>query len=341
MSPIIRPIESKHVWEDFISTCKPNTFLQSWQWGGFHERTGHAVRRLGVYDAERLVACALIILIKARRGSFLFCPHGPIVRVGADVPAILNALVPSLRKAAREAGCHFVRISPLLARSDEHWRVFRDLGFRSAPIHMHPELAWILDVTPPEDELLKNMRKTTRYSIRKAEADGVNVRISRDPADVETFWTVYRATVDRHHFTPFSKDYLRREFESFAADDRAAWFFASYQGDVIAAAMVIYDRRSGYYHQGASIQKYSKITASHLLQWRAIQEAKKRGCSFYNFWGVAPENRPRHPWAGLSLFKKGFGGFAEEYVHAQDLVMSPKYWFTWGVETARRMRRGL
>ncbi len=341
MSLVIHPIESKTAWDGFIAASEPNTFLQSWQWGEFHARTGHAIRRLGIYDGDVPVGCALVILIKARRGSFLFCPHGPVLRAGTDAAAAFKALARSLRELAQESKCHFIRMSTLLLKSDEHERIFRELGFRSAPIHMHPELAWILDVAPGEDALLRGMRKTTRYSIKRAESDGVEIRLSADPEDVETFWTVYRATVDRQHFTPFSKDYLRKEFEAFASDGQAAWFFGSYRGDVISAAMIVFDRHSGYYHQGASIQKYPKITASYLLQWRAIQEAKRRGCSQYNFWGVAPEGRPRHPWAGLSLFKKGFGGRAEEYVHAQDLVLSPRYWLTWGVETARRMRRGL
>lgn len=341
MSLIVRPVESKQEWEAFVAACRPNTFLQSWEWGEFNRVTGNPAVRLGAYDGERLVGCALVITIKARRGSFLFCPHGPIVREGGDAASVLRTLVASLRDMAKRSGCAFIRFSPLLADTDEHRRLFNGLGFRPAPIHVHPELSWILDVRPAEEDLLKAMRKTTRYSIRKAESDGVRIRMSRDPDDVETFWVVYQATVDRQNFTPFSKAYLRREFETFAEHDRAAWFFGSYNGEVISAAMVIFDGHSGYYHQGASIQKYPKITASYLLQWRAIQEAKRRGCSSYNFWGISPENRPKHPWAGLSLFKKGFGGVAEPYVHAQDLVLRPRYWLTWALETARRIKRGL
>ncbi|HWQ99322.1 MAG TPA: peptidoglycan bridge formation glycyltransferase FemA/FemB family protein [Candidatus Methylomirabilis sp.] len=341
MSVTIRPVESKQTWETFMDGCSPNTFLQSWLWGDFHERTGHTIHRLGAYDGHDLVGCALIILVKARRGSFLFCPHGPIVRPGADVVIVIRALADRLLAMAKESGAAFIRVSPLLADGMEHTRLFRSLGFRPAPIHMHPELAWILDVTASEDDLLRDMRKTTRYSIRKAESDGVEIRMSSDPVDVETFWTVYRSTVDRQNFTPFSKEYLRKEFETMSADGRAAWFFGSYNGCVIAAAMIIFDRHAAYYHQGASTHEYPKITASYLLQWHAIKEAKRRGCAVYNFWGISSEDRPKHPWAGLSLFKKGFGGHAEPYLHAQDFVIHPRYWFTWVLETIRRIRRGL
>ena len=51
----------------------------------------------------------------------------------------------------------------------------------------------------------------------------------------------------------------------------------------------------------------------------AIKEAKKRGCKVYDFWGFTdPEKFPKHPWAGPTLFKMGFGGHKEEYVKTQD-----------------------
>jgi lipid II:glycine glycyltransferase (peptidoglycan interpeptide bridge formation enzyme) len=36
---------------------------------------------------------------------------------------------------------------------------------------MHPEITWSLILNLSEEELLKNMRKTTRYLIRQAEKD--------------------------------------------------------------------------------------------------------------------------------------------------------------------------
>jgi lipid II:glycine glycyltransferase (peptidoglycan interpeptide bridge formation enzyme) len=84
------------------------------------------------------------------------------------------------------------------------------------------------------------------------------------------------------------------------------------------------------------------------LQWEAIKEAKSRGCKTYNFWGIAPEiKNPEdikvslHPWAGLSLFKMGFGGERKEYVKTQDLDVSPKYWLNYIIEVLRKHKRRL
>jgi lipid II:glycine glycyltransferase (peptidoglycan interpeptide bridge formation enzyme) len=77
-----------------------------------------------------------------------------------------------------------------------------------------------------------------------------------------------------------------------------------------------------------------------LIQWEAIKEAKKRGMTRYNFWGVAPENNPDHRFAGLSLFKRGFGGEDFEYLHAQDLIINkPRYLLNYLIESFRKIIR--
>jgi len=338
----IREIKDKNEWENFMSAVRPSSFLHSWAWGKFNDAIGSRVFYLGVYDRNELAAAALILLIAAKRGSFLFCPHGPIIRSEEKKKDVINALREYLMSLAKLERCAFIRISPLLGNNPGNEKLFTDLGFKQAPVHMmHPELSWILDITPTEADLLMAMRKTTRYCIRKAEKDGVETAVSSSPDDVEIFWDIYRATVDRQNFTPFSKNYLHSEFEIFNKDDGVRLFFAKYNNEVVAAAFIVFYGGFAFYHHGASIHKYPKITAPYLLQWAVIREAKKRGCKFYNFWGVVPEEMRKHPWAGLSLFKRGFGGSSCEYVHAKDLVVTSKYWLNYLVETVRKKKRGL
>lgn len=345
MLDVIKLIESRNSWNAFLRQIQPNTFLQSWEWGEFQRATGEKIWRLGIYDnPDALCAAALIIKVRARRGAFLFCPHGPIFSCNmkhVTCNIVLEKFVGYLKELAKKEGCSFIRFSPLMLKTVEHEKLWHGIGFREAPIHMHPELAWILDITPSEDELLKGMRKTTRYAIRKAEKDGVTVTKCTNPGDIDKFWAVYRTTVSRQHFVPFSKTYLRKEFETFSAEDRAVLFFGTYRGEVIASAFVVFTPWSAFYHHGASTPKYTNIPASQLVQWHAILEAKRRGCVKYNFWGIAPEGAKNHPWAGLTTFKRGFGGFAEQYVHAKDFALTRKYWLAYLVEKARKIKRGL
>ncbi len=327
-----------------MASKEEKTFLQSWNWGEFNRAQGSKIWRLGIFNDGSLWGAALVIKVKARRGTFLFVPQGPIFDKNFQF-SIFNFqfLINYLKGLALDEGCDFIRISPALDRSEKNQKLFQGIGFRRAPIHMHAELMWILDIAPKEEKLLKDMRKTARYSIRKAERDGVKIIKSLEPNDVLRFNKIYKETAERHSFTPYSLGYLQKEFECFAKDDQAMIFLAEYNGEIVAAAMIIFYGSSAFYHHGASSSKHGEVPSAYLLQWEAIREAKNRGCKIYNFWGIAGADPPvgGHPWAGLTLFKKGFGGFSKEYLPAQDLPLRPQYWLSFIVEKIRKAKRHL
>lgn len=336
MNASIIPITSKDVWDAFLENKKPFTFLQTWNWGNFQQKFGNKIFRLGLYDDNRLCGVALIIKIEARRGSFLFCPHGPLFSWHKD--NYFQIFFQYMQSLAKKEQVNFIRLSPLEFDADENRKLLKEYGFRPAPMHMHVELAWILDIRPSEDELLHSMRKTSRNAIKKAIKEGVEVHSSDSLVEFDAFYDIYKTTAKRHSFVAFSPKYVKTEFEAFHADKKVLFFFAKYQGKTIATAFILFSNGSAFYHHGASIR--SQVNASHLLQYEAIKEGKKRGMTHYNFWGIAPDNQPRHPFAGITVFKKGFSGFSQRYVHAQDYIINSKYWLNYLIEQARKMKRG-
>ncbi|KKS63763.1 MAG: FemAB family protein, partial [Candidatus Daviesbacteria bacterium GW2011_GWA1_42_6] len=108
-------------------------------------------------------------------------------------------------------------------------------------------------------------------------------------------------------------------------------------GKLLAQAFVIFYGQEAAYHYGAGTEEGRKYPGAYLIQWEAIKEAKKRGMTRYNFWGVAPSDKPSHRFAGVSLFKRGFGGSEFEYLHAQDLVINrSRYLINTAIENLRR-----
>ena len=359
----IKEIKEKNIWEDFLLECEEKTFLDSWNWGEFQKMTGNKIWRLGIYNNGELSSVALVIKTIARRGTFLFVPHGPAIALatraqrrveknGCSSSAagkpnikyeILKTLLDELKKIAKEEKVDFIRVSPIWEKSEENNKIFKDLKFREAPIHMHPEASWKLDIRPGEEELLKNMRKTTRYLIRQAQKDeNIDVFQRWDISDVEVFNKIHQAVVKVQKFVPFSLEYFKKEFSVFRADSQISIFFARYKKEIAASCYVIFWSNIGFYHHAALLPKYHKIPLAYLLQWEAIKEAKKRGCVLYDFWGfVDPQKNPTHPWAGPTLFKMGFGGYKKEFVKTQDLPLSKLYWLTYLFEKIRKSKRGL
>ena len=92
---------------------------------------------------------ALIIKIKAKRGNFLFVPHGPVFaqKIKNEKIKIKN-YIEKLKKylidLAKEENYSFIRIAPTLLDTKENLKIFSDLGFNKAPIYMHAERLWVL-----------------------------------------------------------------------------------------------------------------------------------------------------------------------------------------------------
>ncbi|PIP24278.1 MAG: hypothetical protein COS25_02045 [Candidatus Nealsonbacteria bacterium CG02_land_8_20_14_3_00_37_10] len=336
---IISEIKEKEIWENFLLECEEKTFLQSWNWGEFQKMSGNKIWRLGIYNGEQLINVALVIKISARRGTFLLIQH--LLEIEKKS---LEILLERLKKIGREERATFIRLAPLWLKNEENEKIFKDLGFREAPMHANAyEATWKLDITLSEEELLTNMRKTTRYLIRQAMKNpDITVEKSEKLSDIEIYQKLNKEMAERQKFVPFSSEYIKNEFEVFSRANEVLWLFGKYKGEIAAGVLVIFWSGIGFYHQAASLTRYVKFSIPYLLQWEAIKEAKNRGCVLYDFWGfVDPRKNPRHPWAGPTLFKMGFGGRPYEYAKTQDFSLSPKYWLTFIFEKIRKIKRGL
>ncbi len=336
----IEIIESQTTWDDAVSGLQPNTFLHSWAWKQVQEADGEHVDTLGFYEDDRIVAVALVITIHAKRGTQYLVPHGPLLKDVTCLPEVLRQLTAYYTQRSSDDHAVVLRIAPLVELSSEIKALFASLGFRPAPMHVHAELTWVLDIAKSETELLQGMRKTTRHAIIRAQREGVHVEIISDASAVERFWPLYEQTTTRHGFVAFQKQFIVAQAEIFGRNSQMFFAIASYENQDVAAAMLIHYGDTVFYYHGASLKTLSNIPAAQLLQWEAIREAKKRGAKVYNFWGIARDEEPNHPFAGITTFKKGFGGYAIDYLHAQDYVLSWKYWLLWAIETYRKKRRG-
>jgi len=338
----ISAITDRSTWQKFFNENGSPSFLESWEWGEFQKKQGYGILRLGLYQKNLLLATALVIKIRSRRGKFYFIPHGPLIKLNSrssTVEILLHYLSNYLVIQAKKDGSSFIRFSPIMENTPENYRIFKKLGFVNAPIYMHAERVWALPLARTDEELLLAMRKTTRYSIRKAMRDGVLIEKRTDQEALGEFWKIYQKTAKREHFIPFSIDYISQEFEAFHKTGDALFLLGKSNNEYLAAALILFTKSSAFYHQGASV--HTKIPATSLLQWEAILEAKKRGCAIYNFWGILQAGRSPKNWEGLTLFKTGFGGAKIDYLTTQDYIITYKYYLTFLYEKFLSWRRGV
>jgi len=334
-----RLINDKETWEHFVLSYPNSSFLHSWNWGELQRHLGNKIFRLGFYHQNKLLGVCLLIKQEAKRAFYLECPGGPLIPW--ERPIFFEAFVREAKKIGLKEKCFFVRLRPQLLENLANRLLFKKMGFISAPMHLHAETTLQLDLRKTERQLLRGMRKNTRYLIKKAIKEGVEISQSTEIEDIDILYRLQLETVKRRHFVPFKKEHFIKEFKTFLKDNQIRLFKAIYQKEVLSAALIIFYGQEAVYHYSGSSSRRRKIPASYLLQWEAIREAKKRRCRFYNFWGVAPSDNPRHRFAGVTLFKKGFGGEEVAYLHARDLPLNSKYWLVFLFESLRKITRGL
>ncbi len=336
----IKEITDKKTWEDFATSYRPSSLLQSWAWGEFAKKEGREVIRVGLFNDEDLVGLALAIVVLSKRANYLEVHMGPMVDY-SDITQF-KYFHDYFTDLARQKKLHFFRFRPPMLHDDNKLKSFTKLGYKKAPMYFQAEHTYRLDVSKSEDELMKGMKKNTRYYVRKAQKVGVEISTSTDINDIEPFFDLYQKTVERQHFVPYDKKFFTDEFESFSKDNSVELFFAKYDDKVISTAMIVYYADTAYYHHGASIRLNPDVYASYLLQWEVIKRIRERGIKIYDFFGIAPTDDPNHPRAGLTKFKRGFGGERTRFMHTMDYPIDKlRYALVYAFVLLERKKRGL
>lgn len=334
------------IWEKIQAKYPEANFLQSPKWQKMNELIGSKV----IIEHFADEAWCLMIVKNAKRGRYLEVPGGPLVDWEDD--ALVRRMFAVIRKVAVQEKCVFVRVRPQLL--NEKRNLLDGLGLREAPMHLHAEHTVMLDLMRSEDEILADMRRQTRYEVRRSEKLGIKVTKSNDKKIFEEFRAVQAETALRQNFVPPNLATLLAEREAFGDE---AWIYraevakktledgknpAAKVGDPIAYGLILTSGKEADYFEAASTDLNRKLPGAYALQWQVIKDLKKQGVERYNLWGVAPSGQKQHRYAGVTTFKTGFGGEMVEFVAAKDLVIKPlRYGIDWIIETIRKKRRHL
>lgn len=285
-------------------------FLQSSGWGSVQESRGKKVRM-----AEAGNLRGLVLEQPLPFGfSYYYLPRGPFGPT--EDPQALAALAAKLKATAR-AKTLFLRVEPFVPGTPERSKALRAAGFlATAPVQ--PKETRTLDLRKDEEALLKEMTHNTRYAIRAAGRRGVTIRKATGGECGKafvSFWELFALTNDRHELKAFPKAY----YEAIVRLDGACSsdiFLAELEGRPIAAAIIVRFGGTATYLYAASKAGFGKYNAPSLLLWEAMRDAKKGGCETFDLWGVS---RTKKKWAGVTAFKKSFGGEEVAYVGTWDM----------------------
>lgn len=320
-------------WDEYAAKGKFFGLLQSWKWGEFKEQMGWKVYRIAIEEKGIITGIAQL-LIKSFPGnlaSIAYLPRGPMLN-WEDETAV-GSVFDEIHKIARENRAVFLKIEPPLISTVENHDQIRKYLFTYSPITNQPKNTIIIDIKSDENTILAEMRKKTRQYIRRAEREGIKVRIGTK-ADMLIITSLMKSTGKRQAFSVRSKEFYQKQYEILTRNGEYVLLIAEKDGQVLAFRTIsAFGQHAAEFHAG-SIDETDALHPNYLLVWEGIQWAKKRGCSTYDMWGIPDdlevgngENDPpnykndRGLW-GVFQFKRGFCHNVVPFVGAYDFVYS-------------------
>jgi peptidoglycan pentaglycine glycine transferase (the first glycine) len=302
-----------------------NHVIQSWEWGLFRQKLGTKLIRFGLEDGKDKIAFQMTLHpIPFTNLNVGYLPKGPFLN---------KALADALIKIGKEHNCAFIKLEPNI-RKDAINPKHIDKRFKHSPKPMFTRHNFVLDLTPSEDELLKNMHPKTRYNIRVAQKHEVAVEIRNDNQAFEDYLKLYFDTTRRQGYFGHDEHYHRLIWETLSNEGMAFLLIAYYTPEgtkkplPLTAWMLLSFKDTLYYPYGGSSVEHRQVMSNNLVAWEAIKLGKKMGLKRFDMWGaLGPDADPKHPHFGFHNFKKGYGGELVEYIGTYDLVLNyPVYY---------------
>jgi len=330
-------------WNSILASLPESHLLQTSQWAEVKAQVGWQP----IYRTWDDRAATLILLRSisigglAARLRVMYLPKGPLLRDWGD-ENLRRKVLDDLVALARQNGAIFLKMDPDIplgtgipgtageCPNPLGAAVLKDLtarGFRYSAEQIQFRNTVLLDLIPPEDELLARMKQKTRYNIRLAARKGVSVRPGTT-ADMGMLYRMYAETSLRDGFTIRGEDYYRHVWETFMAQDEPTCrpLIAMVAGEPVAAVMVFMFAGRAYYLHGMSRALHREKMPTYLLQWEAMRTAKASGCRLYDLWGAPEIFAESESMWGVYRFKEGLGGEVLRTIGAYDLPIRPFYY---------------
>ncbi|MCL5003857.1 MAG: peptidoglycan bridge formation glycyltransferase FemA/FemB family protein [Patescibacteria group bacterium] len=280
---------------------------QSREWGKYLASLG--------WQTKEIDGCALRI---KKLG-----PLGSIIKIQRPK----NLPLEKIDEFAKRLRALFVKIEPC---DNSRFSILNSQFYRPDTWPLTPSRTVFIDLAQTEDELLNSFSKDTRQTIKKSEIPGIKYQIAdlgnthsyhttvygsmeRRDKYLSDFYQVWKLTGTRGKFWVLSfSEYLNK----IAAFEGKGFFVLSYLEErLVSGCLILICDGIAYYHHAASTLEGQNHHTPYGQLWKAIREAKKRGCTKMDLEGIFD---PRFKdmfkrWLNFSTFKLKWGGEVFEY----------------------------
>jgi len=298
-------------WDQLITQFEDASIYQSWAFGKSATRFASA-SHIVMKEGCEVYGCCQVRLkrLYPLKIGVADINWGPLCRRKGKSfePQVLAEF---LRKIIMEYGRkrgYLLRITPKTTRDTK--QLFKNIleceGFLPN-IKERPYRTFLMDLSPPLEELRLNLLQKWRNCLNRAEQNNLIIKEGTTNELFDRFIRLADEMCERKKIS-IGVDYrgYQRIQENLPEHLKMRIMVCEFNGISIGAIVCSTIGNTGIYLLGATAQEGLKLNCSYLLQWRMIQWMKEHGINYYDLGAFNPQLNP-----GVYHFKKGLAGKTE------------------------------
>ena len=192
----------------------------------------------------------------------------------------------------------------------------------------------IVDLTPTEEEILKNLHKDVRWGIGRAMRDGLTIEKTTKEEDWNEFYPIYKETILDGGASIEPLELIKKQSIGF--------FVCKKDNKIIAGAVLEMKRERPTLFINASLKEFQINQPNNLLYWECILWSKRNGFDKLDLGGW--QINAREHLVGINKFKEKWGVVEYHYANytlskaiGRKLIRNSK--FFWWLNKKIRGRR--
>jgi len=225
---------------EFSKNHEQGTFFQSSYWGELKKTTGWIPHIVGIKEGYEIKGASLILAKKIPLFNkyIFYAPRGFLLNYKSD--SFLSQFTKEIVKYVKLNKGIFLKINPYIEyqkrdidgniidkkyNSDNIIEKLKSLGFKHNGLlnnygkDLEPRWLSVLDIKDKtEEEILKNMRSTTRWSINNSYKHGLKL-VEIDENEIEEYKKLMEHTGERRGFIDRSLEYYKNMYKVFSKNN--------------------------------------------------------------------------------------------------------------------------
>jgi len=308
----LREVLEPREWDAAVKSLG-GSITQSWGWGLAKQFEGWKPLRL--LDKKNRGAVQLLFNYDLPGGlARAYAPYGPLAADTSDLAEVLA----SAARWARQRGAYLLTIEPRLG-TEANGEILGGRTYVPAKKQL-PSRTVIVDLPEDPEEHFTSLPEDTRYGVRRAHREGVEVvTLYRGAMNVgsgiEEYYKLLKDASIRQRSYVEPQAFYRR----LIIDSPAYLVLARHEGTAVAGAITTTFGDEASCLRGAFTTGKGDLCAPYLVLWEAMDIARRAGCSRYDMWGFPHPSHGASP--GFDRFKRNFAGTAVEYAEASTLIL--------------------